>query len=147
MNMLKKLLGLSDKIQTWLAPAFDLAIRLYVAKVFFMSGLTKIKTWSSTLELFEYEYAVPLISPKLAAYLATAAELALPVLLVVGLFSRPAALALFILNYVAMVSYPDISPAGIKDHWLWGALLLVTFFHGPGKVSFDHWLRNWLSSR
>lgn len=147
MNFFKKIIILTDKISVWFTPVFDLAIRLYVAKVFFMAGLTKIKTWSSTLQLFEYEYSVPLLSPKLAAYLGTAAELTLPVLLVVGLLSRPAALALFVFNYVAMISYPDISPAGIKDHWLWGALLLVTFFHGPGKISLDHGLRSWLSGR
>lgn len=147
MKFLKKLFDLMDKISVWLAPVFDLAIRLYVAKVFFMAGLTKIKSWSSTLQLFEYEYSVPLLSPKLAAYLGTAAELTLPVMLIVGLFSRPAALALFAFNYVAMISYPDISPAGTKEHWLWGALLLVIFFHGPGKISLDHMLRNWLSGR
>jgi len=147
MNFLKKIAILADSISVWLAPVFDLAIRLYVAKVFFLSGLTKIKNWNSTVQLFEYEYSVPLLSPELAAFLATAAELTLPVALVVGLLSRPAALALFVLNYVAMISYPDISPAGIKDHWLWGALLLVTFFHGPGKISLDHWLRRWLSGR
>ena len=90
---------------------------------------------------------MPLLSPKLAAFLGTAAELSLPVLLALGLLSRPAALALFVFNYVAMTSYPDISPAGIKEHWLWGALLLVTFFHGPGKISLDHLLRNWFSGR
>lgn len=147
MNVLKKIAILADSISVWLAPVFDLAIRLYVAKVFFLSGLTKIKNWNSTVQLFEYEYSVPLLSPELAAFLATAAELTLPVALVAGLLSRPAALALFVLNYVAMISYPDISPAGIKDHWLWGALLLVTFFHGPGKISLDHWLRRWLSGR
>ena len=116
MSMVKNILGLSDKIETWLVPAFDLAIRLYVAKVFLLSGLTKIKSWQTTLDLFAYEYAVPVLSPKLAAYLGTAAELTLPVLLVLGLLSRPTALALFVFNYVAMISYPDISPAGIKDH-------------------------------
>ncbi|HID83416.1 MAG TPA: DoxX family protein [Chromatiales bacterium] len=147
MKYLKKVIALVDKISIWLAPVFDLVIRLYVAKAFFLSGLTKIKSWNSTVQLFEYEYTVPLLSPKLAAFLGTAAELSLPVLLALGLLSRPAALALFIFNYVAMTSYPDISPAGIKEHWLWGALLLVTFFHGPGKISLDHLLRNWAPGR
>ena len=54
----------------------------------------------TTLYLFE-EYNVPLLPSDVAAYLATYAELILPVLLVIGLFTRPAALALFILNAVA----------------------------------------------
>ncbi len=147
MKLLQKLLDLTERIAVWLAPVFDLAIRLYVAKVFFASGLTKIKSWDTTLQLFEYEYAVPVLSPKMAAYLGTGAELVLPVLLAFGLLSRPTALALFVFNYVAMTSYPDISAAGIKDHWLWGGLLLVNFFHGPGKISLDHAICRWLSRR
>ena len=122
-------------------PVVDLMIRLYVAKVFFMAGLTKIGSWDTTIALFENEYAVPLLPPELAAWMATAAELTLPVLLVLGLASRPAVLALFVLNVVAVISYPDISDAGIKDHVVWGLLMLVTFFHGPGALSGDHVLR------
>lgn len=119
------------------SPLFDLAIRLYVAKVFFMSGLTKIQSWDSTLSLFENEYAVPLLPPELAAYLGTAAELCLPPLLVLGIGTRAVALAAFAFNLIAATSYPDISEAGIKDHVLWGTLLAVTFFHGAGKLSLD----------
>ncbi len=128
------------KIIEFFTPVFDLAIRLYVAKVFFMSGLTKIQSWESTLSLFENEYAVPLLPPELAAYLGTAAELCLPPLLALGLGSRAVALAAFVFNLVAATSYPDISEAGIKDHVLWGALLAVTFFHGPGKISVDYFI-------
>jgi putative oxidoreductase len=125
----------------WFAPVFDLAIRLYVALVFFRSGLTKLQSWDSTLALFANEYAVPLLPPELAAYFGTAAELCLPPLLALGFAGRFTALALFVFNLVAATSYPDISDAGIKDHMLWGALLAVTFFHGPGKLSIDHWLK------
>lgn len=125
----------------FLSPLFDLAIRVYVAKVFFMSGLTKILSWHSTLSLFENEYAVPLLPPDVAAYLGTAAELVLPPLLVLGIGGRAVALAAFVFNLVAATSYPDISEAGIKDHILWGALLAVTFFHGPGKLSLDYVIR------
>ena len=130
----------------WLAPAFDLAVRLYVAQVFIRSGLLKIQSWDSTLSLFANEYAVPLLPPELAAYLGTGAELCLPPLLALGLAGRFAALALFVFNIVAETSYPDISDAGIKDHILWGALLAVTFFHGPGKLSLDHLLRRYFAS-
>jgi putative oxidoreductase len=126
------------KVIEFFTPVFDLAIRLYVAKVFFMSGLTKIQSWDSALSLFENEYAVPLLPPELAAYLGTAAELCLPPLLVLGIGSRGVAVAAFVFNLVAATSYPDISEAGIKDHILWGALLAVTFFHGPGRISLDH---------
>ncbi len=121
-----------------LTPLLDFAIRLLVASVFFKAGLAKIASWSGTLLLFEYEYAVPLLPPELAAWLGTAAELTLPVLLVLGLGTRFAALALFVFNIVAVISYPDLGEVGLKDHQYWGILLLVTLFHGPGKLSLDH---------
>ncbi len=130
-----------------LAPVLDLALRLYVANVFFKSGLVKIQSWTSTLALFEYEYAVPLLSPVAAAYLGTAAELLLPPFLALGLGGRLAALALFVFNWVAVISYPDISDAGVKDHILWGWLLAVAFFHGPGKLSIDNLLARWHRQR
>ena len=124
---------------------FALAIRLYVARVFLLSGLTKIQDWNITVALFENEYQVPLLSPAVAAAIGTAAELALPALLIVGLGTRFAALGLFAFNIVAVVSYPDLSDAGLKDHILWGALLLVAFFHGPGKWSLDRLFQRRLS--
>ncbi len=119
----------------------NLVFRLYLAKVFFMAGLTKIKSWDTTLMLFEYEYAVPVLPFGIAAYLATAAELVLPVLLVLGLAGRFGASGLFIVNYIAAISYPDISPAGINDHYFWGTMLLVIMVYGPGKLSLDRWLQ------
>jgi putative oxidoreductase len=124
---------LVDRLQ----PIFALAIRLYVARVFLASGLIKIMGWNSTLALFANEFHVPLLPPTVAAYLGTAAELGLPVLLALGLGTRFAAVALFAFNIVAVISYPDLSDAGLKDHMLWGALILVTFFYGPGKISLD----------
>ena len=128
---------LVDKLQ----PIFALAVRLYVARVFFASGLIKIMSWNSTLALFANEFHVPLLSPTVAAYLGTAAELGLPVLLALGIGTRFAAAALFVFNIVAVISYPDLSDAGLKDHMLWGALMLVTFFYGPGKIAIDHLLQ------
>jgi putative oxidoreductase len=123
------------------SPLFLLVVRVYVANVFFKSGLTKVMDFSSTVALFENEYRVPVLSPMFAAASGTAAELILPVLLVLGLATRPTAIALFVFNIVACVSYPDISPAGVKDHMLWGFMLLVTVFFGPGRFAVDHFLK------
>ena len=68
-----------------LRPLTALAARVYVAQVFFLAGVTKLRDWSSTLDLFAYEYQVPLLPPVLAAWLGTAGELILPILLVLGL--------------------------------------------------------------
>jgi putative oxidoreductase len=145
-NLMVGLIGKTITGINFLAPLFDLGLRLWVARVFWNSGLQKTASWDSTLMLFEYEYAVPLLPFDVAAYLATGVELAAPVLLVIGLGTRASALALFILNYVAAISYPDINIAGIKDHLLWGTMLAITFFHGPGKISIDHFIKRKLSS-
>ncbi len=129
------------------APAIDLLIRLFIAMVFFKAGLTKIASWDNTIALFENEYMVPLLPPALAAAMATAAELGFPVLLVLGLGSRFAAAGLFVLNIVAVISYPDVGEVGLKDHQMWGMFLLVTLLHGPGKLSIDHFIRRHLGGR
>ena len=123
-----------------LQPPFALAIRVYVGKVFILSGWLKLSRWDSTLALFQNEYHVPLLPPSLAAVVGTASELTLPTLLLIGLGSRAAALALFVFNIVAVISYPDLSDAGLQQHILWGALMLVIAFYGAGKWSIDRWI-------
>ena len=128
--------NLLDKLQ----PIAALAMRLYVAKVFIMSGWLKVSRWDSTLALFQNEYHVPVLSPQVAAVLGTACELGLPLLLALGIGTRAAAIALFLFNIVAVISYPDLSDAGLKDHYLWGTLMVVIAVYGPGRLSVDHWL-------
>jgi len=131
----------------FLAPLGDLFIRFWIAKVFFLAGLTKITTWDSTIFLFQYEYFVPVLSPTVAAVMATATELTLPVLILLGLGGRLPAFILFIFNIVAVISYPFLltegGQIGLNDHFYWGVLLMVIMFHGYGKVSLDA-LIQWL---
>ncbi len=128
-----------------LQPLLLLGMRLYVARVFFMSGLTKIHDWSVTLALFTDEYHVPVLPPAVAALLGTATELSMPVLLVLGLGSRFAAGVLFIFNIVAVISYAALPDIAVKDHILWGTMLLVLTICGPGKIALDHWLERRLA--
>jgi len=127
--------------ETYLAPVLDLTVRIWVARVFFLSGLTKIQSWDSTLSLFENEYSVPLLPPELAAYMGTFTELFFPILLVLGMGTRFAAGVLFVFNIIAVLSYPDLGEVGLKDHQYWGLLLLIPLLHGPGKISIDHFIR------
>jgi putative oxidoreductase len=127
--------------EQYAAPVLDLVIRVWVAKAFFLSGLTKIQSWDSTLALFENEYSVPLLPPELAAYMGTFTELFFPVLLVLGLGTRFAAGVLFVFNIIAVISYPDLGEVGLRDHQYWGLLLLIPLLHGPGKISVDHFIR------
>lgn len=134
---------LFDHYLQWPQHLFLLMMRVWLAWIFFKSGLLKIQSWDSTLELFAYEYQVPLLPPDIAAYLGTAAELLLPPLLALGLLTRPVALALFVFNIVALYAYPDISAAGIKDHYLWGLGFMWLFLQGAGRVSVDEILTLW----
>ncbi len=130
---------LARGIEPWAQALALLAARLYLLDVFFKSGLTKVRDWEATLFLFNEEYHVPVLPPELAAWLGTGGELVFPVLLAVGLFSRPAALGVFFLNLVAVYSYPDISVAGMKDHVLWGVLSFALVLFGPGRLALDAW--------
>lgn len=127
-----------------LQPAAQLAARLFVAQAFFTSGLTKLRDWETTLALFADEYHVPLLPPEVAAFMGTAGELVLPVLLVLGLSGRFAALGLTVVNVVAVISLAEIAPAALQQHQFWGSLLLGLLLWGPGRWSLDRWLlRRW----
>ena len=138
MNTPAALNAAQRQFDSWAPSIVGLALRVGIAMVFFQSGLTKISSWQSTLALFDGEYQVPLLSPVLAAWLATGVELAAPALLVAGLFTRFSALALFVLNAVAVLSYPDISEAGVKEHQYWGIMLAVLLAYGGGRFTLDH---------
>lgn len=124
-----------------LQPLALITARFYVAWVFFASGLTKLNDWDSTLFLFEEEYAVPLLPYELAAYLGTAAELILPILLAAGFASRFAAAGLFVVNIVAVISLEDIAAAAYIQHVLWGVLLAQIVIFSAGRFSIDHLIK------
>ena len=116
--------------------------RLGIAAVFFMSGRTKVEgllTVNDTaLELFRYEYALPVVKPELAAYAATYSEHLFPLLLVAGLFTRLSALALLVMTLVIQLFvYPDAWPT----HLSWAGLLLPLVALGGGRLSLDRALR------
>ena len=129
--------GLVDLLQ----PLLLLAARLYVALVFFKSGMVKIADWSSTLALFRDEYKVPVLPPDLAAYVGTFGELTFPVLIALGLAGRFGAAGLFVVNVMAVLSYPQLfefeCPAGLHSHFYWGSILATLVAFGPGRISID----------
>lgn len=137
-NILKPIFKLLDS----LAPVGDLLARIWIAKIFFLSGLTKIASWQTTVMLFTNEYHVPLLPPTFAAYLGTGFELFLPVLLVLGLGGRFFIFIFFIYNIMCMISFHFLwTPAGqtgLDDHINWGLLLMLLMFHGSGKLSLDY---------
>ena len=121
-------------------PLAQLAARLYVGQAFFASGLTKLRDWDTTLALFADEYHVPLLPTHVAAVMGTTGELLLPVLLVLGLGGRFAALGLFVVNAIAVVSLSDIAPAALQQHVFWGSLLVFVALWGPGALALERWV-------
>lgn len=125
-------------------PEWSLALllRLGVAAPFFLSGRTKVEGLltisASTRYLFAEEYRVPLLPPDLAASLATYAEHALPILLVLGLFTRPAALGLLAMTLVIQIF---VIPGGWPTHLLWTGPLVYLIARGPGAASLDRVLK------
>lgn len=138
--MSKKIIAINCILSQWLtkfaAPVVDLLARFYVGLDFFRSGLVKIQSWDTTLTLFEYEYAVPLLPVTMAAVMATAGELILPLLLFLGLFTRLGALGLFIMALVIeLFVYPNTA-----QHYYWMIILGFLFSYGANKISLDYWL-------
>ena len=142
-----RLAGAGARIPEWL---LALTVRLGVFSVFWRSVQTKITGWDvfgqhlqfwavtdSTFTLFQYEYALPVLPPELAAYIATFAEFFLSLGLLFGLFTRASALGLLGMTLVIQVFvYPD----AWNVHILWAGLLLYLLRHGPGTVALDRLL-------
>jgi putative oxidoreductase len=116
---------------SWLA----LPLRFAVATVFWNSAMSKLANWETTLSLFADEYQLPLIPPEMAAYLATSIEISTPVLLLLGLLTRP--VALLLLGMTAVIEI-FVYPLAWPTHIQWAAMLLVLLCRGPGAFSLDH---------
>jgi putative oxidoreductase len=113
-------------------PLLLVVIRLKMANIFWRSGRIKFTHWESTLSLFRFEYKVPYFPADLAAYLVTTFELICPVLFVLGLMTRLAAIPLLIITAVIQFTYLDHS-----DHTYWAILLGVLLLKGGGPLSLD----------
>ena len=143
----------------WLQPLADLLVRVILAFAFYVRGVSKVASeeamsvarfdlrypvsltpTDATLALFESEYALPLVAPAWHAQLSVIGEICFPILLVLGLFGRFAALGLLAISIALALSYlPPISSGARYLTLLWSAMLLIVVTHGPGKISFDHW--------
>lgn len=133
-SLASKIIALIDR---WLTPLFVLGTRLYVAQIFFHSGWLKASNWDNTLTLFNYIYHVPVLPPHLAAIMGMSGELGLSVLFALGFATRFAAAGLFVVNWISVISFPDLSDIGLQQQILWGFMMLVPLFYGGGKLSVD----------
>jgi putative oxidoreductase len=122
-----------------LQPLALLLVRLAVAGIFFVSGMTKIHDFDTTVALFQSEYAVPFIPPYFAALSSTFFELTCPVLLTLGVASRLATLPLLGMTAVIQFTYDQNI-----EHAYWAILLITVLAFGAGKWSVDYlvWRKN-----
>lgn len=117
-----------------------LIARICIGAVFMRSGLLKLNGWENAVFLFENEYTLPdlpVITPEITAYLTTAAELALPTLLFLGLLTRFAALGLLIMTLVIQIF---VYPNAFDTHGVWAVALLILMKYGAGRFSLDYLL-------
>jgi putative oxidoreductase len=115
-----------------------LAARVFPAALFWQSGATKVAGWHlkpSAIALFQNEYRLPLIDPTIAACAAAFAEHFFPILLVIGLATRFAALALLLMTAVIEIF---VYPAAWPTHGVWATCFLLLIAKGPGAISLDH---------
>ncbi|MDE2582674.1 MAG: DoxX family protein [Rhodospirillales bacterium] len=132
------IIRLFERIPYWL---IALTARIALAQVFWSSAQTHLASWQTTLYMFANDYKVPLLPPHVAAYMAVAMEVVTPPLLVLGLATRFAALALFGMTLVIEVFvYPQAWPTHIQ----WAAMMLVLMAQGAGGLSLDALIRRWM---
>ncbi len=113
----------------------QLMARVSMAMIFWRSGQAKIANWDLTLQLFANEYKVPVLPPEIAASMAVAVELSVPVLLVLGLLTRLATLPML---GMTLVIQTFVYPMAWVEHLTWAAMLLLLLSRGPGVFSLDH---------
>jgi putative oxidoreductase len=130
-------------LATYLEPVFNLAARIWMGKIFLDSGIARVINWKSQEFLFQEEYKLGLLSPKLWAIVTTGAELVLPVLLFVGLFTRVPALGLLVMtafiHFVVGFANDDyLAPY----HYVWMLAFGYLVIRGGGPLSLDGLIRS-----
>ncbi|MCB9958178.1 MAG: DoxX family membrane protein [Rhodospirillaceae bacterium] len=130
----------------WALSAVLLGARLYLALPFWRAGLVRVDQWAAQSYLFELVHPLPGLSPMAAAYITTTAEIALPILLVLGLLGR---LAAFGLAAMAATIYFVIGGnfAVADEQFPWMAVGLLLTLTGPGCLSIDQAIRSYLLRR
>jgi putative oxidoreductase len=127
--------------------------RFAIANVFWMSGQTKLagdpvcfaygfcaklnpfSLADSAEFLFANEYKLPLLPPIVAAHMGALAEFILPILIMIGLGTRFAALGLLFMTAVIQIF---VYPGSYPVHAMWATILLMLIKFGPGKIAIDH---------
>jgi putative oxidoreductase len=139
--------NLLNRAGEWLAP---LGLRLLLAYEFWVAGVEKFKgeNWFAEIQdRFPFPFSV--VPPEISWQIATWTELLAPILLVVGLGTRFASVALVILTLVAWASVHaghgyNVCDSGFKLPLIYLVMFVPLLLSGSGKLSIDYWLvRRW----
>lgn len=134
-------LALRQFVERFPLALIQLMARFSIAAVFWSSGMSKLASWQSTVVLFRQEYNVPVLPPEVAATMAASVELTMPVLLVLGLFSRLATLPMLGMTFVIETF---VYPEDWVEHLGWATFLLLILTRGPGPIALDNFIARWL---
>ncbi len=139
----------ASRLVQWLAQPWltQLVLRLGIAVPFWKSGVLKwagfLQLKDTAIDLFTDEFRLhlpggpyPYPAPAVVAFLSACGEVTFPVLLVLGLGTRFAAVGLLAMTFVIELTIPD----GWPIHITWAAMALGIATWGPGKISIDHLL-------
>ena len=129
----------------------QLVMRLALAVPFWHSGILKwegfLKLSDTAVTLFSDEFMLHLPggpyhfpAPAVMAFLSGCGEIMFPILLVLGLGTRFAALGLLFMTLIVELTVPD----GWPIHLTWAAMALGIMAWGPGRISIDHVVRSFL---
>ena len=121
---------------SYVSDALRFAMRLWMANIFWKSGMLKISNWDSTINLFTYEHPVPFLPPVIAAISGTFFELTCPILLTLGLAARLGTLPMLSMTAVIQFTYLQAD-----EHIYWAFLLGTILCFGPGRASLDYWIK------
>jgi uncharacterized membrane protein YphA (DoxX/SURF4 family) len=123
-------------MEKYLAPLLLLAMRLWIANIFYKSGMVKFSNMDNAVALFESEYNLPYIPPLIAAYSSVFFEIVCSALLAVGLLTRLATLPL-----IAIVLVIQFFVFQNNDNFYWLFLLSTILIYGGGKISLDNFVK------
>ena len=123
----------------------QLVTRIALAVPFWRSGILKwdgfLRLGDTAVTLFSDEFMLHLPGgpyhfplPSVMAFLSACGEVSFPVLLILGLGTRFAALGLLFMTCIVELTVPD----GWPIHLTWAAMALGLIVHGPGRISLDY---------
>ncbi len=129
--------NITEKLEKFGAPIWDLIARVYLFYVFMTSGWVAFQSfmdghWDKVVYRFDKEFGMPW--PEVISVLSTVSEILFSILLLVGIFSRFSALVLLVITVMIEFSYQQHNTM----HYLWMFLAASIFFKGPGALSVDH---------